>query len=50
MFCLPKTAWPPTSPPEIHLSIDQMRPLNFLADVAPLPVMPQLEPSPKVGS
>jgi protein TonB len=35
------------APPEIHLSIDQMRPLNFLADVTPLPVMPQLEPSPK---
>ncbi len=37
----------PLAPPEIHLSIDQMRPLNLLADVAPLPVMPQLQPSPK---
>ena len=37
----------PLAPPEIRLSIDQMRPMNFLADVTPLPVMPQLEPSPK---
>ena len=39
----------PLAPPEVQISMDQIRPLDLLADIRQLPVMPQLQPSPNIS-
>jgi len=39
----------PLAPPEVHITFDQIHPLDLLAGYTPMPTMPQVQPSPKAS-